>query len=457
MEHTNKLISKSNVSEKYGEELWDIVFSNLKNIVKADQLDVWFSRVKFVKLDKGTITISVQNNFIREWIINNYFLIIKKEVYKIDQQINKLSIIVDEENNIDSSESANKNVFLVQDVFSKLNPKYIFENYVVGDANFLAYKICYDIASKSTSYKHSNIYYIHSHVGMGKTHLLQSISSHILNNNKKAKVGYLSAEKFMHNFVNAVKNNTLFELRSLINNIDIFLIDDIQFICGKESTQKEFSLILNSLIELGEIVIIASSIAPHLLELSNLKTKSLLISSNTIHIGNFDQPLRLKILEFYNSKNGVKFEKEILHLISEKVTTNVRELEASLNNLSTYLTVSSQEPSLDNILSYIQNYMKTSEKIVTIDYITKAVAKYYRLSKPDILSKKRNQKLVLARQIISYLAKELTSKSLKVIGNKLGDRDHSTVLYYLGKFNKKISNNPELKKEVQVIKNSLAV
>ena len=216
----------------------DTVFSNLKNIVKADQLDVWFSRVKFVKLDKGTITISVQNNFIREWIINNYFLIIKKEVYKIDQQINKLSIIVDEENNIDSSESANRNVFLVQDVFSKLNTKYIFENYVVGDANFLAYKICYDIASKSTSHKHSNIYYIHSHVGM-KTHLLQSISSHILKT-IKTKVGYLSAEKFMHNFVNAVKNNTLFELRSLINNIDIFLIDVYSLFVVKKALKRNF-------------------------------------------------------------------------------------------------------------------------------------------------------------------------------------------------------------------------
>ena len=244
MERINKLTFKSDASEEYGEQLWDIVFSNLKNTIKADQFDTWFSKVKFVKLESGTIIISVENNFIREWIVNNYFLIIKKELHKVDQQINKLSVIINEENNIDSNASVKRNIFLVKDVFSRLKPKYIFENYVVGDANFLAYKICYDIASKSTSHNHSNIYYIHSHVGMGKTHLLQSIANHVLNNNKKTKVGYLSAEKFMHNFVNAVKNNTLFELRSLINNIDIFLIDDIQFICGKESTQKEFSLIL---------------------------------------------------------------------------------------------------------------------------------------------------------------------------------------------------------------------
>jgi len=208
---------------------------------------------------------------------------------------------------------------------------------------------------------------------------------------------------------------------------------------------------------LGKIVVIASSVPPHSLELSDMRTKSLMISSNTVHINNFDYALRVKILEFYNSKNEIKFDMKILALIAEKISTNVRELEASLNNLATYLTISGQEPSLDNIILYIKNYMKSSNKDITIEAIINGVSKFYRLSKAEILSKKRTQKLVLARQIIACISKELTSLSLKTIGKKLGDRDHSTILYYLKRYNDQNSKNPSLKNDLEIIKNSLAI
>ena len=458
MEYINTSASLSNDSEEYGEYLWGMVLSNLKNIIKAEQFDTWFKKVEFHKLENSTIIIAVKSNFVREWIINNYFLTIKKELLKVDKKIKKISIIIANKDNINSELSSTKLSHLTsKDVFSKLNPKFVFESYIVGEGNFLAYKICLDISSKKVVYNHNNIYYVHSHVGMGKTHLLQSIANQIKNNSKYDKVGYLSAEKFMHNFVNAVKSNNLFELRNLVNDIDIFLIDDIQFICGKESTQREFSLTLNSLIELGKIVVIASSVPPHSLELSDMRTKSLMISSNTVHINNFDYALRVKILEFYNSKNEIKFDMKILAIIAEKITTNVRELEASLNNLATYLTISGQEPSLDNIILYIKNYMKSSNRDITMEAIINGVSKFYRLSKVEVLSKKRTQKLVLARQIIACISKELTSLSLKTIGKKLGDRDHSTILYYLKRYNDQNSKNPSLKNDLEVIKNSLAI
>jgi chromosomal replication initiator protein len=456
MKYIDKSASVYDNKEEYGKYLWDVVMSNVRDIIKAEQFDAWFQKVEFQKLENGTIVIAVKNNFIREWIINNYFLLIKKELSKIDATIKKISITVCNIDNKISELSPTNSTFLSNDgIFSKLNPKFVFENYIVGDGNFLAYKICFDIASKKITYNHNNIYYVHSPVGMGKTHLLQSIANQTRSNNMYNQVGYLSAEKFMHNFVNAVKNNNLFELRSVVNNTDIFLIDDIQFICGKESTQKEFSLILNSLIELGKVVVIASSLPPYSLELTDMRTKSLLISSNTVHINNLDYSLRVKILEFYNNKNDIKLGEDIIKLIAEKITSNVRELEASLNNLTTYLTISGREPSLNNIFLYIKNYMKSSNKDITMEAIINVVSKFYRLSKSDILSKKRTQKLVCARQVIAYISKEVTSLSLKTIGEKLGNRDHSTILYYLGRYNEQKNKNPDLNNDVEVIRNSL--
>ena len=446
-----------NDEQAYGELVWNKVLLNLKGFIKADQFKTWLDSAKFLELINNTLVISVKTTFIREWLINNYFLLIKDEITKIDEQIKKFSVTIEEDaNEAAVSHSQIKNN-IKQNIFSKLNPKFVFDNYVTGEGNDFAYKIARDIASQNISYSHNNIFYMYSHVGMGKTHLLQSIASEIIQNHPNHKVGYLSAEKFMHNFVNAVKSNSLFELRSKINEIDTFLIDDIQFICGKESTQKEFTLVLNSLIELGKTIMIASSIPPHMLELADERTKSLLISSNTIHINPFDYELRFKILTHYNNNNSMKFDDQILKCIAEKITTNVRELEAALNNLTTYLTISGKEASLENIYIYIQNYMKSSVKKVSVENIIKGVSKFYRIPKPDILSKKRTKKLVLARQVIAYLAKELTSDSLKLIGEKLGDRNHATVLYYLNKLTPLINNDSNIMRDINLIKNSINV
>ena len=303
---------------------------------------------------------------------------------------------------------------------------------------------------------------------MGKTHLLQSIVNEVNNcdtnvRNKKdsagsireCKVGYLSAERFMHNFIRAVKNNTLFSLRDKIKEVDIFLIDDLQFICGKESTQKEFALILNSLIELGKKIVIASSVPCHMLELNDERTKSILRSSNTIYIEQCDYALRLRILNNYNKSNDIRFEENILKMIADKVAASVRELEAGLNNLKTYLSISGKQATSDNMCKYIQSYIKSNVKKVTISSIINAVAKYYKISLSDIASKKRTQKLVIGRQIIAYLAKEMTTESLKIIGEKIGDRDHSTILYYLKKLDDCIKENEQLVNDIDSIKSSI--
>ena len=456
------------------------ILDKIRAFQQDTQLNNLLNNAKFIEIKNNVLIFAVKDSFTRETLIRNYFLVIKGKAVEIDDSIKMISITVDSgidnsslsgdslvNSNLVSSESDLKRN-LEDDIFSKANPKFTFNNYVTGESNIVAYKITKDIALQNIDYNHNNVFYIHSHVGMGKTHLLQSIANEVNNCNenaenkkdtlgsfRKCKVGYLSAERFMHNFVRAVKNNTLFSLRDKIKEVDIFLIDDLQFICGKESTQKEFALILNSLIESGKKIVIASSVPCHMLELNDERTKSILRSSNTIYIEQCDYELRLNILSNYNKNNDIRFEENILKMIADKVTTSVRELEAGLNNLKTYLSISGKKATSDNMCKYIQNYIKSNVKKATISSIINAVAKYYKISLSDIVSKKRTQKLVTGRQIIAYLAKEMTTESLKLIGKKIGDRDDSTILYYLKKLDGCIKKNEQLINDIDSIKGSI--
>ncbi|MBY0379911.1 MAG: hypothetical protein K2P99_05865 [Burkholderiales bacterium] len=401
------------IEEIKSNSIWANILNKIHESEQDSQLNNLLNDAKFIEIKNNILIFAVKDNFTRETLIRNYFLIIKRQIAEIDDNIKMVSITVDssiddnnpldgnllaESNAINSESDQKRN--LENDIFSKANPKFTFNNYVTGESNIVAYKITKDIAMQNVDYNHNNVFYIHSHVGMGKTHLLQSIVNEVNNSNKgaedsvntcKCKVGYLSAEKFMHNFVSAVKNNTLFNLRDKINEVDIFLIDDLQFICGKESTQREFALTLNSLIEAGKTIIIASSVPCHMLELNDERTKSILRSSNTIYIEQWDYELRLKILSSYNKSNDIQFEENILKMVADKITTSVRELEAGLNNLKTYLSISGKKATSDNICKYIQNYIKSNTKKITISSIISAVAKYYKISLSDIASKKKHR------------------------------------------------------------------
>jgi len=447
-------MSNASKDEKksYCNYVWGQALENLKAFIEPGQFDDWFVNISCLQLKDGTLFLSVPNNFTRDWIINNFFILIKKELYNIDPKIKKISLITEDKKN---SNKKDEKKWCALPVFSKLNPKYIFRKFFICHENMMAYTISNNMQEEISENQHHNIFYFHADVGMGKTHLLQSIAASLKSRVENHIVEYLSAEKFMYNFIHAVKNNLLFELREKNTKVDTYIIDDFHFICGKESTQKEFSFIINSLIELGKTVIIASTISPYLLELNDQRTKSLLISSNVIHIKELGDESRLQLLEFFNKDNTISFNKDILKLLANKVESNVRELEAAIKNLTTYLTISCKEPTVDNICKYIEHHIKSSVRKISFSDIITAVTKFYRISKQDMLSKKRSQKIVLARVITATLAKDITPMTLKNIGMKLGDRNHATILYYIRKFSILQSNDAEFIKDINILKNSL--
>ncbi len=438
-----------NSIQAYGNELWEKAIVNLKSETKSQNIHFWLDNLSFVRYCDDSIEVMAKDEFTRDWFINNYFLKVKKEISSLDDKAIKLSIVTSSQEV--SGDVVAHSTFNVE-LFSSLNPKNDFENFVIGHENKRAFEEIKKIAD--TKFINSgNVFCLYSKVGMGKTHLMQSLGNEIIKKDIKKKFGYLTAEKFMYTFVDAVKKNGLFEFRKAISDVDLFLIDDIQFICGKESTQREFSLLLNMFIEAGKTIVIASNTLPKDLELRDEKIKSLLVSANLLFIERPKNELRLEILRHYNAMFDYEISQEILEFFASKITNNVRELEASLKNFVTYLNMVRGKPSVLSASSYIKEYLRTHVEVVTTTAILDAVAKFYKISKESILSSRRTSKVVLARQISAFLSKELTSDSLHLIGQKIGNRNHSTVIYYINKIKMLLKDNAEFQQDVDCIKN----
>lgn len=435
-----------------GNDTWRQILENLKVSVEQIQFNNWLINLKYLRVSDRTLFISSPTNFTRNWIIKNFFILIKEEARKVDSSIKKLLITVEKDSIV---KTQTEGWYCGLPGFLSLNRKYTFKNFYICNENTMAHKMCHRIHADISTHQHHNIYFFYADVGMGKTHLLQSMALFLRKKFPTKRIEYLSAERFMYNFIHAVKNNSLFELREDSTKIDTYIIDDFHFICGKESTQKEFAFIINSLIERGKTVIISSMLSPYMLELNDQRTKSLLVASNVIHIKKLSKESRMRLLEFFNEKNIIKFDQGTLKLLANKVESSIRELEASIRNLTAYLTHSCKEPTLKNIHGYINNYVKSSRKVINFNDILVSTTKSYKISKSDLFSRKRTQNIVLARIVVAYLAKETTSMTLRSIGVELGNRNHATILYYIKRFIALDSVDQEFCKNVNHIKKSL--
>lgn len=428
--------------------LWKYVVSNLKDIIDPVQFKNWFSEIQFCYLQHNTIFLKVVDEFTRNWLINNYFIIIRNTTRSIFKKVTKVSFIV-----------KNTHTNWIKDssivIFSSLNPKYTLTNFFRCSENDIAYQVCKQVGINSGITLPNGILYLYADVGMGKSHLLQSLAHFLIQENPHLTIVYLSAEKFMLNFISAVKKNTLFELRKANTQADFYLIDDIHFISGKHSTQKEFSFIIRSLLAEGKKVILTSVISPYLLDFYDQRTKSLLRSSHILNIKRLSFNSRVQFLKFLLIKSKICFDNHVLEILSKKVTSSFRELESVFVNMSNFFMMTNKSICNENIFSFINNNIGISTKKVLLSDIIHSVIKFYGVSKIDILSKKRNFKTVAARIMIAQLSKELLPVTLKTIGNAIGGRSHTTVLYYLKQFSVFKQNKVDFMNEYYIIKSSI--
>jgi chromosomal replication initiator protein len=442
---------------KTGEEAWGDALQSLHREFGDATFRSWFAHLTYQEFKDGVLIITAPSMFIREWIITNYIKAINKYalisnplVKKVDLKVkpnrSKTKCITNDNSPADI-EGEDLEVANCDIMSSKLDPKFTFENFVSHSSNKIAYAAAKAIAEGKKLPIDSNILYIHSPVGMGKTHLIQAIASYIRENYKRKKVAYLSAEKFTHLYVKSIRNNDLVSFKEILRGADVLLLDDLQFICGKNSTQKEFINIFNALTESNRKVVVTCDVSPYQLNLDT-RSKSRLTGALVAEIGHADYEFRMKLLQEKSKQFSVAIPDDVFELIAKNISSSIRELEGALYKVITHASLVEEEITIPFVQIILKENLKAHEQDLTVDQIIEIVAGFYEVSIADILSKSRAAKFVTPRQVAAFLAKQLTTKSLQEIGHKLGGRDHATVIYSIKKLEERTATDRTVEADI---------
>ena len=458
----NSFINKNLKSEKLN---WNLIQIEMKNKLGQDIYESWLKKINFVDEFNNYILLSVPTRFIRDWITSRYLDQIlqtvknhKKEIIRIEFKIIEPNLS-QEQNKIISTPNDNKeNISFIKDSYlqyNRIDPNKNFKNFITGSSNKLAYEASIKV---SENISHYNPLYIYGGVGMGKTHLLNSIGFELKKDNK---VMFISAERFMYQFVKSIKANDMVKFKEYFRNTDILLIDDIQFMNGKEAMQEEFFHTFNALLDKGSQIIVSADRAPNKLSRIQERIKSRFSGGLVVDIQKPDYELRKKIItnkiEELNNlyPDQIKISKEIQDFISSEITASVRELVGAINRTISFSRIYNKMPTLSETKVVLKDLLNLSENKVTIDLIQTLVCKFFKISKNEMLSSRRSRYLVRPRQTAIYLTKILTSKSLPEIGREFSNRDHTTIIHSVKTIEKLKDNDPEMVENINKLKNQI--
>ncbi len=471
MSSMKNILNQNTAEYKKNKIDWIKIQSEMREKFGLDIFESWLKKISFVEEFNNYILISVPTRFIRDWITSRYLDQIlqiireqKKEINriefnimekKLDNYLNKNSI---NKNNFSSDINSSKNISFIKDSFlqyNRIDPNKNFENFVLGESNKLAFE-----ASKKVSQdlSHYNPLYLYGGIGMGKTHLLNAIGISLKSN---YKVMFISAERFMYQFVKSIKSNEMVKFKDYFRNTDVLLIDDIQFMNGKEAMQEEFFHTFNALIDKGSQIILSADRSPNKLLRIQDRIKSRFSGGLVVDIQNSDYDLRYKILKNkieelkFLYSNEINIPEEILKFISVEVKTSNRELVGSLNRIISFSKIYNKVPNLSEIKVILKDLLNFSENKVTIDLIQTIVCQFFKISKNEMLSSRRSRYLVRPRQAAIYLSKLLTSKSLPEIGRAFSNRDHTTVIHSVKTIEKLRKEDNELNINIDNLKNKI--
>ncbi len=445
---------------------WTIIQSEMKNKLGLEIYESWLKKIDFLEEFNSYILLSVPTRFIRDWIASRYVDQILQIVKKYKKNILRIEFkIVD--NNINKknpvSESIkspidNENISFIKDSYlqyNRIDSNKRFDNFLTGPSNKLAYEASLKV---SENISHYNPLYIYGGVGMGKTHLLNSIGLELKKNNK---VMFISAERFMYQFVKSIKSNEMVKFKEYFRNTDILLIDDIQFMNGKEAMQEEFFHTFNALIEKGSQIIISADRAPNKLSRIQERIKSRFSGGLVVDIQKPDSELRKKIVECKTEElsnmylDKIRIPKEIQNFISTEIKASIRELVGAVNRIVSYSRIYNKIPNLSETKVILKDLINLAENRVTIDLIQTIVCKFFKISKNEMLSSRRSRYLVRPRQVGIYLTKILTSKSLPEIGREFSNRDHTTIIHSVKTIERLKEKDSEMVDNINKLKNQI--
>jgi len=452
------------------EELWRAALGEIELSISKANFITWFKNTSILSIENGHVAIAVPNGFAKEWLENKYNIYILRALRNIQSDIKSVSCsittvfqkksfpshpvdaIVSVKSPATLSSPVEKMAVLSQE--NNLNPKYIFENFVVGGNNELAKAACFAVSQNLG--KIYNPLFIYGGVGLGKTHLLQSIGNEILKRDPHKRIKYITSEKFTNDLINSIKNQKINDFKEYYQQIDLLIIDDIQFLSGKEKTQEEFFHIFNHLYQLNKQIVLSSDRPPKSIPTLEERLRSRFEGGMIADVSKPDFETRMAILRKKALNEGINIDEEALIFISTNITSNIRELEGALNRVFVSAQLTNREISIDFVTSLLSDLISSGKKTgINHKHIIKAVSEFYDITQEDLIIKGRKKEVVRPRQIAMYLMRSELNYSYPGIGEKLGGRDHTTAIHAFEKISTELEKNRKLYEDLTALKEKI--
>lgn len=435
-------------------EVWEKTLDVIKVELTEVSFNTWLKAIQPISIKDNVIAFSVPDDFTKGILEARYMTLIKNALKQVSSEYYDIRFVIPSEDNYASMmrESIERNI-VEETVNSSLNPKYTFDTFVIGNSNRLAHAASVAVAESPA--KAYNPLFIYGGVGLGKTHLMHAIGHYILKQNTKSKVVYISSETFTNELINSIRDDKNNEFRNKYRSVDVLLIDDIQFIAGKERTQEEFFHTFNSLYEANKQIIISSDRPPKEIPTLEDRLRSRFEQGLIADIAPPDLETRIAILRKKAKVENLSISDDVMLLIAKKIQSNIRELEGALIRIVAYSSLTNGEINEDLANEALKDIISSSKpKLVTPAAIKDIVGQYYNIKIEDFNAKKRNKSIVLPRQIAMFLCRELTDLSLPRIGEEFG-RDHTTIMHAYEKISSDMKIDIQLKSVLEELKSKI--
>lgn len=442
---------------------WKLFLEIVKNNVPALSFNTWFLPIKPLEITNNILRVQVPNSYFIEWIDEHFNTLINQALRQVLGENSKLVYVIYDDfkaepepepeinTQVKPAPTENNHKF-----DTHINPRYKFDNFIKGEGNQLARAAAIAIGDNpgETTF---NPFFIYGGVGLGKTHLIQAIGNAVLSKNPNKKVIYLSTEHFTVEFVDSIQNDRINEFSNFYKSMDVLIIDDIQFLIGKEKTQDLFFHIFNTLHQSGKQIVLSSDKPPKDLKGLNERLISRFQWGLTADIQPPDFETRVAILKNKSLSYGIELSTDILEYVASNITSNIRELEGCLIKLLASSSLGSKEIDINLAKKIVREISTTKEVVISIDQITKVVCNYFGVEENKVREKNRRKEVVMARQVAMYLSKMLTKSSLKTIGLHFGGRDHSTVIHAFNSIEDLIDSDSSIRESIELLKSKIEI
>ncbi|OGP89742.1 MAG: chromosomal replication initiation protein DnaA [Deltaproteobacteria bacterium RBG_16_48_10] len=439
------------------ENIWSKVIDSLKERVGQQNFDIWIKPIQFVSVQEEGVKLEVPNHFFKEWIHEHYASHIKEVFSQIMEKPCQIHFLIKNKKTNEKELIAipfqRKQPEVAPSLGTIFNTKYTFDNFVVGASNQFAHAACLAVANMPA--KNYNPLFIYGGVGLGKTHLLHAIGNHIIQQRifpDVKKICYLSAEEFTNELINSLRFDKMDEFRNRFRRMDILLIDDIQFIAGKERTEEEFFHTFNSLHDARKQIVVTSDKFPKDIPKFEERLRSRFEWGLIADIQPPDIETKVAILRKKAESENISLSNEVAFFLASQIDSNIRVLEGCLIRISAFSSLTKTPVNIDVAKEVLKNIIKPKEELTSIDTIQKVVANSFNIKISDLKMKRKYKSFVLPRQIAMYLSRKLTDASLLEIGDKFGGKDHSTVLHSIKKVEGKMAQEASFKEIVENLK-----